>query len=283
MSRNLDSLSMDIINAILQRKSCRTYNPGSLKPSDRKLLQEFIDTHKTGINNESVDFILVEKNETEVPMKIPYGLITGNKTYILGKTLSTPIARTNYGYMLERIVLKATEMKLGTCWVGLFDKEYFNDIQVEKELDIPSILVIGYAQEKMPVKEKLIRKAVNADKRKPWETLFFNYESGEVLSPESVQPYEETLKMTRLAPSAGNTQPWRIFYSTTGNEFHFYKKPINKSYDEKGMHDIDMGIAMCHFELVSAKNGLKGNWTKYPEEQLKLIDGLEYISTWKCD
>jgi len=274
---------MDILNSIQQRRSCRTYTDEGLKSSDHKELQQFIDSHKTGINGESIDFIIIEKNDTEVPMKIPYGLITGNKTYILGKTLTTPLARTNYGYMLEKIVLKATEMKLGTCWVGLFDKEYFNDIELESNLDIPSILVIGYAKEKIPLKEKLIRKAVNADKRKPWETLFFNYETGESLEQQSVQPYIETLQMTRLAPSSGNTQPWRIFYSSAANEFHFYKKPTNKSYEAKGMHDIDMGIAMSHFELVSAKNGLKGNWLVYPTEQIKELEESHYIITWKCD
>jgi len=274
---------MDILNSIQQRRSCRTYTDEGLKSSDHKELQQFIDSHKTGINGESIDFIIIEKNETEIPMKIPYGLITGNKTYILGKTLTTPLARTNYGYMLEKIVLKATEMKLGTCWVGLFDKEYFNDIELESNLDIPSILVIGYAKEKIPLKEKLIRKAVNADKRKPWETLFFNYETGESLEQQSVQPYIETLQMTRLAPSSGNTQPWRIFYSSAANEFHFYKKPTNKSYEAKGMHDIDMGIAMSHFELVSAKNGLKGNWLVYPTEQIKELEESHYIITWKCD
>jgi len=27
---------------------------------------------------------------------------------------------------MEKVVLKATEMSLATCWVGYFDAEYFN-------------------------------------------------------------------------------------------------------------------------------------------------------------
>ena len=274
---------MDIENLIQQRKSCRTYTSESLKPTDKKALKEFISSHKTGINNESVDFILLEKSETEIPMKIPYGLIRGNKTYILGKTLPTPMARTNYGYLLEKIVLKATELGLGTCWVGLFDKEYFNDIQVESNLHIPSILVIGYSIEKMPIKERLIRKAVNADKRKPWETLFFNYETGKALNPESISAYVEPLKMARLAPSSGNTQPWRVFYSSGTNEFHFMKKVSNPSYEAKGMHDIDMGIAMSHFELMATQKGLSGSWQIHDVTTINQIDDLQYIISWKCE
>ena len=274
---------MDIIKSIQQRKSCRTFTTESLKPSDSKQLEEFISSNNKGINGDSVNFVLFEKSESDVPMKIPYGLIRNNKTYIFGKTNSTPLARTNYGYLLEKIVLKATELELGTCWVGMFDREYFNDIQLENDLVIPSILVIGYANEKMPMKEKLIRKAVSADKRKPWETLFFNYETREVLNEENVLPYVETLSMTRLAPSSGNTQPWRIFYSSVTNEFHFFKKITNQAYESKGMHDIDMGIAMSHFELVSNKNSLKGKWIQHSAENIKSIVDLQYIYTWKCD
>ena len=194
---------MDIINTIQQRRSCRTYTADSLKESDKIQLKDFLETNSKSLNGENVDFILLEKSNTDVQMKIPYGLIRGNKTYIFGKTHLTPMARVNYGYMLEKIVLKATDMKLGTCWVGMFDKEYFKDVQIEDDLVIPAILVIGYASEKIPFKEKLIRKTVNADNRKSWQNLFFNYNSGAALKQEEVIDYVETLNITHLAPSSG--------------------------------------------------------------------------------
>lgn len=272
---------MDIIKSIQQRKSCRTFTAEDIKPSDRTELEKFMANHRNGVNNESIDFLVFRKDDSEEKLKIPYGLIRGNKTYIFGKTHLSPISRTNYGYLLEHVVLKATDMGLGTCWVGLFDSEYFSDIKVESELSIPGILVIGYAEEKIPLKEKLIRKAVKADKRKPWSTLFFDYETLEVLKPESVPSYEESLQMTRLAPSSGNTQPWRIFHSAESKAFHFYKKPTNASYELKGMHDIDLGIAICHFEQVSIKNGLSGKWEILPAEGLKQINESTYVISWK--
>ncbi|NDP21580.1 MAG: hypothetical protein GZ091_10955 [Paludibacter sp.] len=273
---------MDIIKSIQQRKSCRTFTSESLKPSDRKKLEEYINSNKTGIKNEVIDFTLVEKKETDKPMKLTYGLIKGNKTYILGKTASTASARVNYGYLLEKIVLKATDLKLASCWIGMFDKEYFNDIQIENEQIIPGILTVGYSTGKKSTIESLARKAVKADKRKPWDQLFFNYETNAILESEIIKPYIESLEMTRLAPSSGNTQPWRIFYESAANEFHFFKKITNQNYESKGMHDIDMGIAMCHFELVSDKNDLKGNWIKNDASSIKSINDLQYINTWKC-
>lgn len=272
---------MDSIKSIVQRRSCRSYTHESLKKSDYIELEKFISLNNIGIDGSSLNLSIFEKKNATEKMKIPYGLISGHKTYVFGKTDSKPMDRINYGYMLEKVVLKATQMQLGTCWVGMFDKEYFNDIEVESDLIIPSIVVIGYVVEKMPLKEKLIRKAVNADKRKPWESLFFNYETNEALKNSDVDAYVETISMTRLAPSSGNSQPWRIFYSNTTNEFHFFKKIINPSYEAKGMHDIDMGIAMSHFELVSKQNYLSGSWANLISE-IKSIEDLHYIMSWKC-
>ena len=210
---------MEIINSIERRKSCRTFTNESLTASDREMLEKFIKSNNKGIDDKSIDFTLFEKGDSDVQMKIPYGLIRGNKTYIFGKIPQTKADRVNYGYILEKIVLKATERNIGTCWVALFDRDYFNEIQIESDLSVPCIIIIGYADEKVPIKEKLIRKVINADKRKPWETLFFNYETRKPLYAKDVITYAEVLSMTRLAPSSGNTQPWRIFYSTSTNEF----------------------------------------------------------------
>lgn len=273
---------MEIINSIERRKSCRTFTSENLTVSDREMLEKFIKSNNKGIDDKTIDFTLFEKGDLSIQMKIPYGLIRGNKTYIFGKIPQTKTDRINYGYMLEKIVLKATEQNIGTCWVAMFDREYFNEIQIESDFSVPCIIIIGYADEKVPIKEKLIRKAIKADKRKPWESLFFNYETEKPLYAKDIISYAESLSMTRLAPSSGNTQPWRIFYSSVTNEFHFFKKVTNQNYESKGVHDIDMGIAMSHFELVSKENELKGSWQNL-ESIIKPIDELQYIITWKCE
>jgi nitroreductase len=102
------------------------------------------------------------------------------------------------------------------------------------------------------------------------------------LTPEYVKKYSDSLEMVRLAPSSGNTQPWRVFFDETKNEFHFFKKSISKRYELRGLHDIDMGIAISHFELMSLQNGLSGSWLKHSKENVGSIDDMHYIMTWKC-
>jgi hypothetical protein len=84
-----------------------------------------------------------------------------------------------------------------------------------------------------------------------------------------------------MAPSASNKQPWRIIKGKDQNAFHFYLKRTpgyeNIIKDIK-LQNVDMGIAMCHFELSAEELGLKGDWS-VTDPQIK-PNGMEYIVSW---
>jgi hypothetical protein len=273
---------MHIIEIINRRKSCRTFSQILLNPSDKKVLEDFISENRDLIGNEEIDLCIIEKKDSNKRMELNYGMIQGHNTYLLGTTKSSIDSRVHYGYLMEKVVLKATEIGISTCWIGYFDDTYFNEIIIEKGFEIPSIVILGYPKDKQTNLNKFARFAINASKRMNWERLFFNYNSKSPLNPDLIQEYSDSLEMVRLAPSSGNTQPWRIFFNGTTKEFHFFKKPISKRYEEKGLHDIDLGIALSHFELTSLYNNLSGSWIKYIQDKLDSIDDLQYIITWKC-
>jgi len=274
---------MDIIEIIKKRKSCRTYSHVALTPADKKNLESFIIENSKGFENEVVNFRIIEKNNDEKQMKLDYGMIKGHNTYILGTAKSATASRVNYGYLMEKVVLKATEMNLSTCWIGAFDSTYFNEVSIEDGFDIPGIIIVGYSDDKPTYQDKFLRFSVKASRRQRWNKLFYNYRSKTPLTPKYVKKYSDSLEMVRLAPSSGNTQPWRVFFDETMNEFHFFKKVISKRYELRGIHDIDMGIALCHFELASLQNGLSGRWLKHAKENVDPIIDLQYIMTWKCE
>jgi nitroreductase len=274
---------MSILDTIKNRTSCRTFKPVPLSPADKRSLEAFIRENDTGLDNERIPFTIIGKKAGEKPMKLDYGIIRGHSTYVMGASKASVTSRVNYGYLMEKVVLKATEMSLVTCWVGYFDPEYFNaDIKIENGYEIPSIVVIGYPTATPSLLDKVVRFSAKSAKRQAWSALFFNYHSKAALSGESVKKYSDSLEMVRLAPSSGNTQPWRVFFDDTANEFHFYKKPVSKRYEAKGLHEIDVGIAMSHFELVSVYNGLSGGWIRLEKGRVKAIDDFQYIMTWKC-
>jgi nitroreductase len=274
---------MNTIDVIKIRKSSRTFEQTELKLSDKNELERYILENNKLIDDEKIELRIVEKKSENRKMKLDYGMIKGHHTYLLGVSASSVGSRINYGYLLEKVVLKATEMGISTCWVGIFDETYFNEITVEDGFEIPAIVIVGYSKERQVSLDKLLRFSMNATKRLGWEKLFFNYLSHTPLRPEMISKYTESLEMVRLAPSSGNTQPWRIFFDNATNEFHFFKKPINKKYEEIGLHDIDLGIALAHFELTSLHNNLLGSWIKHSNVKINSADDLQYMMTWKCN
>jgi len=274
---------MNVVDVIKKRRSCRTFKPDVLDLSVKKALESFIRDNTTVIGSDKINLLLVEKGLESKKMKLDYGMIQGHRTYLLGTSMATLLSRVNYGYLMEKVVLKATDLGICSCWVGYFDAEYFNDIPVDKDFEIPAIVVVGFSKEKQTMQDKFIRFTVNASKRLPWDRLFFRYPSLSPLTPENVKLYSESLEMVCLAPSSGNTQPWRIFFDESTREFHFYKNPVNTRYEITGLHDVDMGIALAHFELTSKYNGLSGSWILHSTETIHPVSAFQYIMTWKCD
>ncbi|MBN1649710.1 MAG: hypothetical protein JW857_00195 [Bacteroidales bacterium] len=272
---------MDIIEIIKNRRSCRTFTSEELNKNDKAELEKYIKENALGLKKESIPFKIIEKEDKDIPLKINYGMIQGHKTYVLGSSLSNSDSRINYGYLMEKIVLKASEFNISSCWVGYFDPNYFKEINIKKGYEIPSILILGYA-EKQSVGERLVRMTIKANKRNDWETMFFDLNTKSPLDPKQIPAYADALEMLRLSPSSGNTQPWKVFYDKEAREFHFFKKIINKRYNEMGLHEIDMGIAMAHFELTSTYKGLSGTWHKQEKKINGIPDDLHYIWTWKC-
>ena len=90
------------------------------------------------------------------------------------------------------------------------------------------------------------------------ENFFFEGTFTESLTPEHAGQFRDALEMVRLAPSAGNKQPWRAVIC--GEKVHFYEK---KSMADNPLGDIqklDMGIALVHFDLTMEENGTGGRF-----------------------
>jgi nitroreductase len=277
-----DNIKMDLEEIIRKRKSCRTFREVPLNPEDKKDLEEYISNIPDMLGGEDVRLRIVEKAGTGRRMELNYGMIKGHNTYVLGLSGCLPDSRVHYGYLMEKVVLKAAEIGIATCWIGYFDESYFDEIMVGEGFEIPGIVILGYPVDRLSRVEKITRFAVNASQRFEWEKLFFDFRTGTPLNSDPVADYAFPLEMVRLAPSAGNTQPWRIFYDSVEREFHFFKKPVSRRYEEKGLHDIDLGISLAHFELASDFKALKGTWIKTVGLKTDNTKDLQFVMTWRC-
>jgi hypothetical protein len=277
---------MTIIETIQTRKSCRTYGNRAIEPEKLAELRQFLATNTKPPFGSKVRFLLLDFNELEISeLKnlTTYGVIKGARQFIVGTVIKQSRAMEDYGYCMEKNILKATSMGLGTCLLGgTFKRSGFaGKINLGESELLPVISPVGYAGEKRSVVDRMFRFIAASDKRKPWHELFYLHDFDTCLDQETSGSFHTPLECIRIAPSASNKQPWRIMKARDQNAFHFYLKRTagyeNIVKDIK-LQNVDMGIAMCHFELSARELGLKGDWN-VKDPRIK-SDGMEYVVSW---
>lgn len=208
-----------------------------------------------------------------------YGMISGARSYLLGILDKTEKNTARFGYLFEKIILTATDLGLQTCWLGgSFNREDFKKkAALDQNEFIPIVSPVGYKRGRGRIIDPLIRAAIGANGRKPWEQLFFYQTIDTPLGQRQTNGLTELLEMVRLAPSASNRQPWRVIKNERGYHF-FLCRTKGYGHSDFDVQKNDVGIAMCHFELAALESGRTGSWNE--KKEIAAPEEWEYIATW---
>lgn len=269
----------NVMEHIKARRSVRTYDKRILDERIKADLLNFMQKidNPFGIPVEC-KFLNGKENGLSCPV------MTGTDLYVGGKIKNVPNASAAFGYSFELFVLYAQSLGLGTVWLGgTMNREAFEAaMHMEADEIMPCASPVGYTAKKMSVRESVMRKAIKADERFPFADLFFDGAFDTPLSAEKAGKVATPLEMVRLAPSAVNKQPWRVVIKD--NAAHFYlKRTKGYNYSDKlDMQMIDVGIALCHFELAAKECGLN---VAFQQEDPQLSQGVEvqYIASYYWD
>lgn len=286
------NFSKPIMDIIQERTSRRTYSGQPLEKEIRekviKLLenQDLESPFSNYAGKARFELVSVPEFDPNEKKKLgTYGLIKGAQDFIVGAVKKSDFNREHYGYLMETIILAATDMGLGTCWLGgTFNRSLFaSKIKATSNEIVPAITPIGYHVQRSR-KEKMIRSFAKADKRLLWDQLFFEGNFNSPLSEEKTGEYLKLLEMIQIAPSAGNKQPWRIIKTPSKNIFHFYTiNPKDGHFLQYSkFRPLDIGIAVSHFDLTAKELSVKGKWVFKNPKILGTEDFL-YKITWIGD
>ncbi|MCM1440908.1 MAG: hypothetical protein NC131_17165 [Roseburia sp.] len=230
--------------AIIERHSVRTFDCRDLTVDDAQFLDSAIAYASAPIEGRfTIRQAVFPTDGTTRPGS--YGVIRGAVRYLLLYVGNRAIDRMAGGFALERIVLEATLRGLSTCWIGgTFRKSTFGDAASPIDgMRLTIILPIGYKAARKRIIDRLTSFVARSHTRLPFDCMFHG----------TTDRFTEPLEMMRLAPSSVNSQPWRAVASTNSVEF--------TSTASGGLHDIDMGIGLCHFCLSAESIGLNGRLT----------------------
>lgn len=233
---------MEYINEINTRVSRRVYLDEKISSEKIAILTDAINE----INNESgLSIALVEDGSKAFSStKVTYGMFKNVKTVILLKgPKNDENLQEKLGYFGEKIVLLATSLNLGTCWVGgTYSKDDFLSYVNEGD-ELVCTITVGCIKESLTFKENLVRKAMHR-KSKKIEDI---YESDVEITKQLVDALTCVLK----APTAINKQNFLI---KNYNNIITFEATADDEYSY-----IDLGIGKLHFELSAGGKFELGN------------------------
>jgi len=246
----MDLPAEDWYRAIFSRRSRRTF---AAKPVEN----EKLDRLRTVCR----DFLPFPGARAELVLSSPenvfkgligrYGRVNGAPHYIafIGN-MDSPQVQEATGYMGEGIILEATALGLGTCWVGGFfrDEAVRRDLTLSENERVLSITPVGYPVPREDFSERLLEGLAGSRRRKSFTDL--------VLEGRASGWTENALKAARLAPSARNRQPWRFRVQDSSIIVTEDGKPSLPGISKR----LDCGIAMLHLELGARAAGVTGSW-----------------------
>ncbi|HEY85757.1 MAG TPA: nitroreductase [Chloroflexi bacterium] len=284
--------SNPVTELIKQRFSCRSYLKTPIKEEQLQQLEAYLSTTQRVPFGARTRFKLIAatpQDQNALKGLGTYGFIKNPRAFIISAMEDSDKGLEDLGYLMERIILFATDIGLGTCWLGgTFTKSRFaRKISVRDGESVPIVTSVGYIAEGS--ENGIIRQRAKGARRQPWDKMFFDRRFGTPISRDAAGAYSVPLEMVRLGPSASNKQPWRIVKD--GAIWHFYlqRTPGYRSGWEMkllkiaDMQRVDMGIAMSHFELTAKELGLRGEWQVREPGIEKPDEQTEYTVSWVGD
>ena len=279
-----------MIDTMRKRQSIRTYDTKNILESDFIKIKDYIkkdENFKGPFGYQGrVELVQVTNYVTDKGIKLgTYGFIKNQKGYLVGLAENNKDSLLDFAYCFQKLVLYLTDLELGTCWMGgTFNRNSFEqEISIEKGEFIPSITPFGYPNEKQRVFDKVARMVVKADNKKAWDKLFYDTDFTSPLPKEKAGQLEIPIEMVRLGPSASNKQPWRLVLSEDRKVVHFYIEHTPNYSAKLGycMQLLDIGIAMCQFDIGCQELRIDGEWFKEEPDMMLPNENVEYMVSWK--
>lgn len=213
----------NMMKLIEERHSVRQYKNQRIEDDKRTILDELVRqcNEETGMHIQ----ILYDEPKCFEGGLARYGSFRGVSNYI---AMVGPKGRDldeKAGYYGEKIVLKAQELGLNTCWVALTHGKSAALIgQNEKQV---IIIALGYGETQgVQHKNKDLSAVSNIDNNSPeW--------------------FEEGMNAVMCAPTAINQQ--KFYFTVDGDEVTAKVKGLG------ACTKIDLGIVKYHFEAVTGK------------------------------
>ncbi len=215
---------MDLMEAVRARHSVRSYLDQPIEEEKAAALRSCIRE----CNRESGLHIQLVLNEPKAfsGFLARYGLFSGVSNYIALVGEAGEGLEEKCGYQGEKIVLRAQQMGLNTCWVGLTYKRVHGAYRVREGDQLVCVIALGYGQTQgKPHKSKALKDVIEPGEHPEW--------------------FIKGAEAALLAPTAINQQRFKFSHRSALVRVKAGLGPYTM---------VDLGIVKCHFEIGAGKD-----------------------------
>lgn len=143
---------MEVLEAIKNRVSIRKYKKDSIeKEKLEKLLQAAI-LAPTAANKQRFKYVIVDHNEIKARLAVACNgqAFVSTASHVIAGVVDQDWKwnQVDLAITFEHIVLEATELGLGTCWIGAFKEDEVKSVlNIPADKKVVALLTIGYPDE----------------------------------------------------------------------------------------------------------------------------------------
>lgn len=216
---------MELSEAINNRHSVRQYTDKAVDAGLLKVMQA-----ETDICNREGDLhmqLVTDEPRAFDSIMAHYGKFSGVRNYIALVGKKGKDLEEKCGYYGERLVLKAQQLGLNTCWVAMTYKKVPGAFEVNKGEKLTVVIALGYGKTQG-----------EAHKCKTAEQV-------SNVSADTPEWFRAGVKAALLAPTAMNQQKFMLVYADG---------KVNATAGKGFYTKVDLGIVKYHFEVGAGKD-----------------------------
>jgi nitroreductase len=246
---------LDLYDAILIRRSVRMYDRA---PLPEPLLNE-VRTAVEGVDalDPELPFscrmqTVTEGDDIKAAMG-GYGRLLSIPHVLVPAVGDGPNSLIDFGYRVEQLVIRLTQMGLGTCWLGALTHRASAVARFgpAEGTTIAAIVAFGRTAQNTASRavNSAIRSVVGATRKKAVQEFAWRERVG---SPAVLTELEaRVLEALRASPSTGNAQPWcavlsgGLLFLGVRTDARYYRLSGDVGYDQ-----VDAGIGMANVSLA---------------------------------
>lgn len=244
--------------AIFQRSSVRRFQMRTIEPKIMEQLNYFIQS-VSPLHPEALYRIAVVEAGSDGDRELRPKCRVEAPYYLVFSAKEHSFAAKNAGFVMEQIVLYLTSKGIGTC--------YLSDFKLSKAADnYRTMIVVAFGRPASAMAMGPSRKG----RKKAADLAYFKEEtSGNV---------RRILEAGRMAPSAGNGQPWR--FVVYANRIHIFMKHSALAMPRRQeLREISMGIVMTHMALAAEEQWMNWKLSSIGDVAERELKGYVYVAT----